>query len=392
MRVALFSDALPPRLDGVAVTVARLVSELAARGHRVALVGPGRCERIPEAELQLALPAVPLPALPGLYAAAPLLGPFAGALDRFGPQIIHALTETPVGLAGRRYATGRRLPLVTSSNTDYPAYFGHWGLRAAMPAVESWMRWFHAPAEVTLCPSQTYMDVLRARGIRRLALWGRGVDCERFAPARATASFRRRVSKRATQIILGVGRLMPEKRFDRLIDAYAALPDALRATTALAIVGDGPSRRSLEAMSPAEVAFTGELRGPELAEAYASSDVFALAADEETFGNVVLEAMASGLPVVVSTRGAARELVTAATGLVIDLERPGALVEGLTMLLRDGALRARLGERSRREAQTRSWDAATEQIVGAYASALSNRGRQSTASRDTGAPTVARSR
>lgn len=371
VRVAIFSDALPPRLDGVAITIGRLVRELQARDHGVAVIGAGPYEDLPEAELAIRLPARPLPALPGLYGALPMLGASARRLDRFWPDVVHAVTEMPVGLAGRRYANARRIPLVTSSNTDYPAYFRHWGMGAVAPAIERWMRWFHGAAEVTLCPSRTHLDRLRERGVRsRLAIGGRGVDCDTFAPARGNPGWRRRHCPSAERIILGVGRLMPEKRFDRVIAAYAALPDPLRATTALVMVGEGPSRRTLEAKSPPGVVFAGELRGGALAEAYASSDVFVLASDEETFGNVVLEAMASGLPAIVSTRGAARELVSEETGLVVDLERPGDLADALAALLLDEPRRAGLGQGARRAAETRRWDDAVAQIVRAYRSAM----------------------
>jgi glycosyltransferase involved in cell wall biosynthesis len=155
MRVALFSDAVPPRLDGVAVTVARLTKELASRGHEVALIGPGPFDAVVGARVHLRLAGVALPTLPGLHGALPLLGGGARVLDRFAPDLVHVFTEMPVGFAGRQYALRRRVPLVTSAHTDYPAYVRHWGFAFAERHVLAWLRWFHAPARVTLCPSRS---------------------------------------------------------------------------------------------------------------------------------------------------------------------------------------------------------------------------------------------
>jgi glycosyltransferase involved in cell wall biosynthesis len=298
------------------------------------------------------------------------LGRVASRLDPFAPDIVHAFTEMPVGLAGRTYAVRSGIRLVTSSHTDYPSYVRHWGLPAASALLERWMRWFHSAATVTLCPSRTYAELLRARGVLGdVQVWGRGVDGDHFSPARATEAARLRIAGPARNVVLGVGRLMPEKRFDRLIDAYAALPPGLRDTTRLVIVGEGPSRRRLEGNRPAGVVFTGALRGIALAEAYATSDVFVLPSDEETFGNVVLEAMASGLPVIVSSRGAPHELVSPTCGAVVDMDSPGALVASLQRVLTDPALRVRLGRRAREDALARPWAAATAQVLRAYARA-----------------------
>ncbi|MEZ4395114.1 MAG: glycosyltransferase family 1 protein [Polyangiales bacterium] len=371
MRVALFSDAVPPRLDGVAVTVARLVGELTARGHEVALIGPGPFDETAGASLHVRLPGFPLPSLPGLYGAAPRLGAAAKrALDQFRPEVVHALTEMPVGLAGRQYAMSRDLLFVTSAHTDYPAYLRHWGAGAAAPAMSAWMNWFHRAARVTLCPSRSYLERLRARGHRGpLRIWSRGVDAERFSPAHRSTAFRERLGASGRKIVLSVGRVVPEKRFDRLIGAFA---EATRRShdAVLVIVGVGASRRALEARAPPGVVFLGALRGHALAEAYASSDLFALASEEETFGNVVLEAMASGLPPVVPRAGALSELVNERTGALVDVSDSGAMARALGALIRDDGERAARGRAARLDALDRSWAKATDEVLSGYRFAL----------------------
>jgi glycosyltransferase involved in cell wall biosynthesis len=363
MRIALFSDAVPPRLDGVAMTLGRVVAELAYRGHAVAVVGPGPFDDLPGASVQIRLPSIPLPTLPGLHAAMPYLrAADARRLDAFDADIVHAFTEMPVGVSGRAYARKRRIPFVTSAHTDYVGYAEHWGLPRLAAGLHALVRWFHRPASVTLCPSASYARVLLRRGhVGTLRPWGRGVDTTWFAPCRRSVELRRRFADRGERIVITVGRIVPEKRIDRLVDAFVA---ADVRDTVLLVVGEGSSRRRLERSAPSCVRFTGALRGGALAEAYASSDLFATASVTETFGNAVLEAMASGLPPIVPRQGALAELVDEGFGTFFDDERE--LAYTLRHLLVDDGLRSVRSSAARAAAMTRTWSRAIDELLDGY--------------------------
>lgn len=368
MRVALFSDALPPRIDGVAVTVGRIARELARREHDVAVIGPGAFADVDGASVHVRLPALPMPGFPGLRASLPSLGRKAtSALDRLAPDLVHVLTEMPVGVAGRRWAIARGVPLVTSAHTDYPAYLGAWGFPSASTLMGAWLAWFHREAWVTLAPSIYHARTLRRLGhVGSLRIWGRGVDGDLFDPRRRSLRFRAMVAPRGEKIVLTVGRVVPEKRIDRLIDAFDAAISQ-RQDAVLVVVGEGSARAALERRAPAGVRFVGPLRGVPLAEAYASSDLFATASEDETFGNAVLEAMASGLPVIVPRAGALVELVDASCGLVYER---GELALAMRSALDAGAWRGDRGLTARRAALTRSWSCAMDELLAGYEGAL----------------------
>jgi phosphatidylinositol alpha 1,6-mannosyltransferase len=234
------------------------------------------------------------------------------------------------------------------------------------------MNWFHRPAAVTLCPSESYREVLRERGHEGpFRIWGRGVDADRFSPSHRSLDLRRRLAPHGETIVSSVGRLVPEKQVDRVLDAFLS---ATRAGTdppsVLVVVGEGASRPALERRAPQCVVFLGALRGHALAETYASSDVFATASEDETFGNAVLEAMASGLPVVGPRAGALVELVDDACGdLVPTAATPSAspFARALRRMLLDDVRRTKQGGAARRAALARTWTKATDEILEGYA-------------------------
>jgi len=198
-------------------------------------------------------------------------------------------------------------------------------------------------------------------------VWGRGVDASRFAPRRRNDVLREHLLQEGDLVLLSVGRLSDEKRVDILLTAFAAVHD--RAPGArLVIVGDGPARGRLEAAAPAGVTFLGELHGDALSQAYASSDVFCFPSTTDTFGQVLLEAAASGLPLVAAAAGGALELVRhRATGLLVAPDDPVALADALTELIEDRPLRLALAEQALADAARRSWESSYAELLAAYA-------------------------
>lgn len=379
MRVALVSEVFLPKIDGIVNTLRHLLDHLAARGHDALLVAPAPAPpaRAPSTYAGfpvVAVPGVPFPLYPELVLGNPAAD-LAATLDDFRPDVVHALGPVALGVAGVRYARRRGVPLVASYHTDIPGFAARWKLAPVAPALRAYLHWVHARADVTLCPSRATQRALRADGMRRVRVWGRGVDARRFAPERRDAAMRARLTGGFPDapLALFVGRLSPEKRADWLVHLLDARPE-LR----LAIVGDGPARPALErAFDPARAVFTGFLDGDELARAYASADLFAFPAANETLGNVVLEAMASGVPVVTADAGGVLEhVVHERTGLTFAASDPSDLVRHASRILDDPALASDLSDHALTHARRCTWAAAHDALLARYAAAMARRVRR----------------
>jgi glycosyltransferase involved in cell wall biosynthesis len=276
-------------------------------------------------------------------------------LLEFKPDIVLLINPALLGLVGLRHARALDLPVVASYNSDMPYYTEKYGLGLFRDPVVAYFRWLHNQADLNLCPSHFTRQQLEAWGFERLKLWGRGVDSERFNPGYRSREMRERLSGGAPDapLLVYVGRLGIEKRIEMLRPALDALPEAR-----LAIVGDGPNREELEALfAGTHTVFTGFLRGKDLSRAYASGDVFCFPSASETFGNVVLEAMASGLPVVVARSGGQVDHVRqGVNGLLFSTEDGDALVQAVVRLASDLPYAQKLGANALQYARTQTWE------------------------------------
>ena len=363
MRIALITDTFTPQVNGVARTLDQLVRHLVEMGHEVALVSPAQ-EPMPERGISLHLPisGVPFPLYPELLLTRVPSRSETEALERFQPDVVHCATESVLGWWGRSWARRRGYPLVTSFHTDFARYTSEYGLGFMMPVAWELLRRFHAPAVRTLVPSHPTLSLLRRRGFHtRLTRWSRGVDTERFAPRHRDAETRARLAPDAEVIALYVGRLAPEKRLPVLLEAFEDVRQKTSVRVALVLVGGGPMAERFDTEGtregpPPGVHLAGYLEGEALARAYASADLFAFPSDTETFGNVVLEAMASGLPVVAVRRGGVLDSVRdGETGLLATPGDARSFAGHLQRLVEDAALRTRMGAAGRAEATQRRW-------------------------------------
>lgn len=369
MRLALFTDTYPDDVNGVARTLGMLVAHAAHRGHEVALVTPRVSEKdAPYAARHRQLPGIPIPIYPDLQLARGVDGKGKRMLEAFAPDVVHVATESTVGLSGRLWAARRRLPLVTSFHTNFPMYLHSYRMGLLEPGVWRYLRWFHDRSLVTLCPSRATIEELNERGFHeRMQVWSRGVDTVLFSPERRRDEVRARLAPGADLVLVHVGRLAAEKGVDVVMEAFRKVRDALGGRVALVFVGDGPEGRRLRAEAGEQVTFTGFLRGVELAEAYAAGDLFVFASETETFGNVCLEGLASGLPAVVVDRGGVREtVIPGRTGIRVPPGDPDAFAQACLRLLRCEEERRRLAEGARAEATSRSWDAILDGVLDAY--------------------------
>jgi glycosyltransferase involved in cell wall biosynthesis len=359
----------------VARTLGKLVEHAAVRGHEVALITPRVSDgAAPHATAHRQLAGIPLPVYPELQLARGLDRAGKRMLSDFRPDLVHVATESTVGFSGRNWALGRGVPLVTSYHTHFPAYLADYHGAFLAPAVWRYLRWFHARSLVTFCPSRDALEGLRAHAFHgRLRVWSRGVDTELFSPARRSEEVRGQIAPGAAHVLMCVSRLAAEKRVEVVLEAYPLIREAVGPRTALVFVGDGPLAARLRARAPEGVHFTGFLRGVELAEAYAAADLFVFASDTETFGNVCLEALASGLPAVVVDRGGVKEtVVPGRTGVRVPPGDLRAFAEACIRLLSDGEERARLAVGARAEAVSRSWETILDGLLAEYEAILAS--------------------
>ncbi len=363
MRIALITETFLPDVNGVVTTLCRLLEHLRAAGHEALVLAPDGSPDSYAGARVVPLRGTPLPLYPNLRFTPPQPG-LAEELRRFRPDVLHLAGLVALAPAARYAAWRLRLPLVGAYHTDFPAYTEHYGLGAFKGLAYRYLRWLHNGCALTLCPSSATLADLRAHGFRRLRLWRRGVDTQRFHPRHRSQAWRESVGARPGEtLLLYVGRLAAEKRIDLLAEAAEGLPGVR-----LICVGDGPARPALERRLAGRAAhFTGFLSGQDLATAYASADLFAFPSDTETFGQVIQEAMASGLPVVAARAGGAIDIVR--PGQTGALFAPGDAADLRALIRRladDPARRAEQGRAGRAAAERSSWASVMDELLEHY--------------------------
>ena len=359
MRIAYVTETYPPELNGVSGTAARAVAWLRSHGHAVHLVRPRQPgEDAADNDQEWRVRGIPLPMYRRLRVGVPAVGGLKRRWSIEPVELVHVATEGPLGWSACRAARTLGVPVTSDLRTNFDLYSGYYGFGALRGVVGAYLRRFHNSTDLTFVATAALADELRGRGFQRLAILGRGVDGEQFAPRHRSTELRRQWGVGADDpVLLHVGRLAPEKNVELVLRAYAAVR-AHNAAARLVIVGDGPLRRRLEAKAGAGVVFTGERKGEELAACYASGDVFLFPSLTETFGNVTMEALASGL-VVVAYRSAAAA-VHVKQGVNGLLAPPGDAARFIDLACRAAeSLRALQVMRvlARRTAQAASWDA-----------------------------------
>jgi glycosyltransferase involved in cell wall biosynthesis len=371
MRVAIIAEVFLPKIDGVVNRTLNLIRNLKRAGDEVLVVCP-RAPGCADCSVPvLDIPSFSFPLYPEYRIGLPdrrLLE----ALARFAPDVVHYVNPFAFGFRCHDLLrkASLRTPTVFSFHTLYGEFVKQYRVLKPLSALLWWMmREYHNCADVNLTVSTIMQNDLAGRGFERVELWPPAVDSDLFHPSRRSAAMRARLSNGRPHrpLLLTVSRLAPEKNVGFLADVLSEIPDAT-----LAIVGDGPHRPALESrFSDADARFIGYLKGEELAAAYASADAFVYASETETMGNVVLEAMAAGCPVVVPQAGGIPSLVThGQTGL---LYKPGDVKESSHLartLLADADLRSRLGQAGRQWIEERGWEQSIGRVRQVYQGAI----------------------
>jgi phosphatidylinositol alpha 1,6-mannosyltransferase len=366
MRIAIITESFPPDVNGVAHSVLRVTEQLLRRGHQTLIIAPEPAKPVgapPVPCRVLRIPSMSLPGYPSFRIGLPSRR-VRHELTKFGPDVVHLASPVILGAYGGTVARSLNLPVVAVYQTDLPAYAREYRLSVATQAFAwRWLRGIHNGAARTLAPSTGTAADLMAHAIERVWLWGRGVDTVRFDPSRRSAGLRSSLTPDGEVLVGYVGRLAVEKRVD-LLAPIAALPGVR-----LVVVGDGPAAAALQAAMPTAI-FLGERHGAELAEIYASLDVFAHSGPHETFGQTLQEAAASGLPVVAPASGGPLDLVAdGSTGLLVPPGDADALASAVDRLASDPGLRARMGAAARERVLGRSWSALTDELLDHYEAA-----------------------
>jgi phosphatidylinositol alpha 1,6-mannosyltransferase len=369
VRVAIVTESFPPDVNGVAHCVLRVVEHLVRRGHQPLVVAPAPARNASGEDGSLPypvvrLPSMPMPGYPGFRIGVPTRHLHA-ALAGHRAELVHL--ASPFVLGSPAVAAARRdcLPTVAVYQTDVPAYARVYGAGKLGEAVAwRWLRRIHNAADRTLAPSAASAASLREHGVQRVWLWGRGVDTDRFHPARRSPPLRRELAPGGELLVGYVGRLAPEKRVD-LLGQVAAAPGVR-----LIIVGSGPAGAALRRALPQAV-FLRPRHGTELATIYASLDVFVHSGACETFGQTLQEAAASGLPVVAPAAGGPLDLVDdGRTGYLVAPGDQVALADAVARLAGDPQLRAAMGRAGREKTISRSWSALGDQLITHYSAVL----------------------
>jgi phosphatidylinositol alpha 1,6-mannosyltransferase len=370
LRVALVTSSYNFIADGVALTLNRLVAYLENQGAQVLVFAPtAHTPAFAHNGKLVAVPSMPLPGRPEYRLAFGLGGAAKRQLLDFNPDIVHLAVPDLLGHAALALAKAHNIPAVASYHTRYETYLKHyWYLAGLERPLQAVLRGFYGQCREVYVPSDSVREALLADGhADNFRPWPRGIDTERFDPKRRSSSWRARYGIGPDElVILHVSRLVREKRLDTL----SAALNQIEVPHKVVIVGEGPDREFVQRSLPHAI-FTGFLNGQDLATAYASCDIFVFPSDSESFGNVTLEAMASGLACVCANATGSRSLVIAGqTGLLAAPDDAKGFAHNITVLAQDDALRHQMGLAARARALTFSWDETMARLLGYYRALL----------------------
>ncbi len=365
-RIAVVTETYPPEVNGVAMSLARVVEGLQRRNHEVQLVRPRQGQGQGHEQQAAAESGTrfhefltrgwPIPRYPNLRMGAPSKRTLVQLWSLRRPDVVHIATEGPLGWSALQAARHLKLPVTSDFRTNFHAYGQHYRIGWLAKPIMAYLRKFHNRADATMVPTEALRSQLAAAGFERLSVVGRGVDTQRFHPSQRSAALRTSWGVVYDELVtLSVGRLAPEKNLGAVVAAHQALQAAV-GRAKLIIVGDGPMRAELQARCP-EAVFAGQRSGDDLAAHYASADLFLFPSLTETFGNVTTEAMASGLPVVAFDCAAAGQLIESGhNGMLAAGHATETFVRAALALGSDPRQRSAVGRAAHESARQFGWD------------------------------------
>ncbi|SKB04116.1 Glycosyltransferase involved in cell wall bisynthesis [Prosthecobacter debontii] len=380
MRFLLITDTFPPDINGVARTLATLADGLKQRGHEIEIVTTLEAspELAQEPYKRHTVMAMPLPGYPGLRMGFTTTWQMQALYETFRPDALYIATETPLGIASIRAANKMGIPMVSGFHTNFQTYLEDYALPGLETVAQGLLRSLHNQTARTLTPSADTAAMLTRWGIQNVGVLGRGVDTDLFSPSRRSLELRESWGvDEKTPVALYVGRVAAEKNLVLLTQAFAAFREIYPAAPCV-VVGDGPKLKSLQTEHP-EFIYTGAKTGEDLAAHYASADAFLFPSITETFGNVVLEAMSSGLVTTAYDYAAPRQLIRSGeNGFLAPFDDESAFLDQCRMAARAWN-EAPLRQAARQAAQDLGWQRVIEQFESELTSVIGTTSSQHSA-------------
>ncbi len=367
LRIAIVTETYPPEVNGVAMTTGRIVDGLLQQGHEVQLVRPRQNpdDQPSPAEGfdEMLSIGIPIPKYNHLKMGLPARMALTRAWSVRRPDVIQVVTEGPLGWSAVAVARKLRIPVITEFHTNFHSYTRYYGVGWLKQPLSAWLRRFHNKGDLCLVPTTALRSELQAGGYRHVEVVARGVDTTLFSPARRSAALRERWGALPETLVCAiVSRLAPEKNFELGVRAFEAIR-RIRPDARLLLVGDGPARAELQARHPEHV-FAGMRSGEDLAAHYASADCFLFPSSTETFGNVITEALASGLPVLAFKHAAAAELLrNGHNGLLVPYADETAFIAAASRFAEEIQQLEAMQQRARESVLHMDWHSIVQRLV-----------------------------
>ncbi len=360
LKIALVTETYLPEVNGVAVTIGRMVLGLLKRGHRIHMIRPRQHKQDMAADeddyRETLVSGMPIPGYPELKSGLPAKGLLIRLWKHQRPDIVHIATEGPLGWSALSAARKLNIPVSTDFHTNFHSYSQHYGIGLLKKPIAAYLRHFHNKAACTMVPTASLQQQLEFEGYKNVVVVSRGVDTELFHPAKRSAELRATwQAADDTPVVMLVSRIAPEKNLQVVIQAFEQMRK-INPLTRLVMVGDGPARAELEKQHP-HLIFAGMQTGEALAQHYASGDIFLYASLTETYGNVTIEAMASGLATVAYDYAAARQHMRHdVNGLLVPFADTDAFVTQAKALVSDMDRVQRLRVAARETVESLTWE------------------------------------
>jgi len=374
LRIAVVTETWPPEVNGVAMTLAKLVQGLSHRNHDVQLIRPRQTKTdspISDASLEeVLMRGMPIPRYPELKLGLPSKKTLVKTWTLRRPDVVHIATEGPLGWSALQAAKVLKLPVTSDFRTNFQSYSKHYGVGWLRKPIVAYLRKFHNATACTMVPTRELMRTLSQNGFANLKVVSRGVDTKLFNIAKRDTRLRSSWGATDdTKVLISVGRMAPEKNLDQVLKTYDALKSTGQAFK-LVMVGDGPLKEQFQKRYP-EIIFPGMLSQTNLAAYYASSDLFIFPSQTETFGNVTLEALASGIPVLAFDCAAARDWVqTGVNGWLIAENNPEGFAAQAVAVFNSKDLLDQITQSTRKQVVHLDWDQIAEQVESVFWDAI----------------------
>lgn len=367
MKILFCTDSFLPEINGLTLTIDRICRGLSLLGHEAQVIAPEYREKLVCSYKVERTLSFSLPFYSYCRIAYGCKKKIKERMRDFLPDLVHITTPFVIGLTARRIALDLQIPLIASYHTNFHEYASFYGLNFGIDLYWNYMIWFHKCFNANLYSTEVSRKILAKQNMPNLVYWERGIDTDFFSDQTSTTNFREKWGLKKSFIVLYVGRLALEKNLEMIFSGYQCLPESIKSEIQLLVVGDGPMRSRLERLAPPDTVFTGFLRGVDLVNAYKSSDIFVCPSTTEVVGNVVLEAMASGLPIVVPDVDWVREYIKPGwNGLCYEAGKPTGMAEMIATLLKDHSLKMELSQNALQWAKEHSFRSVLQNLTHIY--------------------------